>query len=197
MANRIVVKKATLRVAFATSASNPIQLDALWPPAEYNTFVYTAPIKDARVFSEPWNFVLVDGTPTYVEAPTPYDLSFGKAVALCQIVRAVNRHRRMTVKEDLLGQDQVYAMKVAEAYSLQAGTRQIAACPFLAVDASLDNISVNDAATLVIFRHEQNVALLLHSETRRRELIRKVLKTGNKQELDNVVKEITAYERRG
>lgn len=199
MAYTLIVEKSEARVLFVKDASVPLLLDALWPTVAYNYVLYPLPIPSEAILREPWNYVLQG--PTFVAKSYPYvdnaRENAQRANMLVQLAKATNRHRRMVVKEDLLGQDLVYAIKTSEAQRFLADVTQPASMfPWLAQDAAFDGMTLAEAANHVIFRHTQAQQILLYTERRRREFTRSILSVGM-QELATVQNELTDYERRG
>jgi hypothetical protein len=196
MSFKITVSKATSKVIFATDSAFPLQLDSLCPPSGYSTFIWPYDL-DSRIFDQPWLFTFLDGGFSYDENNKKDGLYFEQANALLSIAIAINRHRRLVVRDGILGQDLVYEMKAAEAYAFLAGTTDEKDCPMLAQDAAIDGVSFQDAASLVVFRREQSLSYLRNTEVKRRQLIRKVLLCESLEEIAVVSKEIRSYERQG
>jgi hypothetical protein len=199
MAYTLIVEKSEARVLFIKDASVPLLLDALWPTVAYNYVLYPLVIPSEAILREPWNYVLQG--PTFVAKPYPYvenaKENAHRANMLVQLAKATNRHRRMVVKEDLLGQDLVYALKTSEAQRFLADTSQPPAMfPWLSQEAAFDSMTLAEAANHIIFRHTQAQQILIYTERRRREFTRRILSLGM-QELATVQNELTDYERRG
>lgn len=196
----IVVDKSDSRLVFVMNAHQPQLFDALWPTVQYNYAMWVGELNQQQR-ERPWNYVFQGNNLVASEPGSDYAANAAentrRAHMLIQVARATNRHRRMVLKEDLIGQDLVYQMKTDEAQRFLADTTQnVDGYPWLLAAANFDNVTVTQAAHQVMFRYTQATQVLQHTENRRRYLTRRIL-TVPVTKLETVQSELTDYERRG
>lgn len=199
----VIVDKSSLRVVFVAHAQAPLLLDALYPPVGFNYITWLGQV-DESVRRAPWEYV-VSGNEFVKNTPDRNTMQSlienqARGMLLMELAKGINRYRRQVLKEDLVGQDAVYAAKVREAQSwislVNMGSANEAHFPWLQEAAAHDSITLTQAAEAIIFRHTQAMELLRHSERRRRALTRSILETPF-NELQRVADEVREYVRRG
>lgn len=185
------------------SASVPVQLDSVYPPVGYNYLHWGQPVEQV-VFSKPWLYTATNGNKIQPHAlalseedATAYELRARKGTTLITLVRAVNRHRRLVVKEWQVGQEIINLLKYAEAKRYLSFPNAGDSLPWLAVDAEHFGTTAEQAAVSIIFRHDQQEIVLLESEQARLHFSRAVLLATSLADINTVYNEIVAYERRG
>ena len=202
MAHTVIVEKGTARLMLVVDSGVPVQIDAIYPAVGFN-YVYWPDLIRQEVRDTPWLFCMAgNGIAQRVvgvteEEKTRYTLASIKVRGLMALNRAVNRHRRPVVKQWLLGQDVVNSMKYDEASRFLANPATSHSIQWLTPDATRLDISVEQAAISIVFRHDQQVAVMLESETRRLQLTKAILEAADAAAVSLVVEEISAYERRG
>lgn len=197
MLTRIVFSKVSRRVVFACDPNAITLWESLWPATAYvHTRVWVHPTL-AHVRTSPWDFTF-KSPDTIVESQELPDketlLNFSRAQILMALARAIHRHRRSVLKLDLPGQDVIYAMKLDQASKVIAGksANPKVEFPLIAADAELNEITMGQAANMVMMKHAQTTAYLTDSEVQRRQFTKRILESQG-TDLDAVDKEITAY----
>lgn len=198
MAYTLIVEKNEARIVFIRDANQPLLLDALWPPVGYNYLFWNKSV-DAEVLKTPWLY-RIQGE-KIVAAPYAFaanaEENARRGQLLVQLARATNRHRRVVLKEDLIGQETIYRLKAEEATRFLADpTQSQESFPWLREAAAFEGLSIKQAANQVIFRYTQAQQVLRHTENKRRWFTRRIL-TAASNELATVQRELTEYERRG
>lgn len=201
MAYTLVIEKSESRIVFVSDAHDSLLLDALWPTVGYNYWKRTGNL-DTAVLKAPWLYVVQQGGAIVAKPYALVKTAEGNNIRgklLVQLARATNRHRRMVLKEDLIGQDSVYSYKVKDAERYLAASDTVKAhdrFPWLQDAAEFDSITLEQAANNILFRKTQAEDVLRYTENRRRRLTRRILTTPI-NELDAVRNDLTEYERRG
>lgn len=195
----VVVSKETGRLVFVRDASYPHMLHSLWSPVTHNyLLIPEGPSLGTEVRTEPWNFMFVNRQLRKAELQdsAKYALDKAKAETLCALVRAVNRHRRVACKEDILGQSRVYTQLVEEAREFKKHGDN-GRYRFLAQAAEIDQIKLAEAASLVLMQNERELEVLLDTEFSRRTLERAILAASTAEALAEVERRVLEYERNG
>lgn len=203
MTNRLVIEKSTGRLMLVVSASVPVQLDSIYPPVGYN-YLHWNSVLEQQVFVQPWLYYTPQngGVQLHPEKLSEdlvfaYELNNKKASTLLTLVRAVNRHRRLVVKEWQVGQEIVNVLKYKEATRFLSRPDAGDSLNWLIGDAEHFGISVEQAAVAVIFRHDQQEIVLLESERVRQQLTRSIIDAKSKEDINNLLKRVVEYERKG
>lgn len=194
----IVEKSNPARLVFTLDPNAPHLFDALWPSVGYN-YLYWGGVVQDNVLQAPWDFVIRDDKIVYEPANNSEAAreNAARARLLMQLARATNRYRRQVIKEDLVGQELVYDLKVKEAQRfLENPAQPTDGFTWLLNAATFENVTVEQAARQIIFRYTQTQELLSHTENQRRYFTRRIL-TAPWRELETVATELRAYEHRG
>lgn len=191
----VVLRKADRRVVFACDPLLPTLFETLWAPTAYSYFTVDVDATTyGKVHNNPQLWEWSDERRNLVLSETPVDLGLEprKARLLMVLARCVNRQRRVVLKTDLVGQDTVYAMKLAEAEAQQSGGP--GPFPLLESEASLSNATVSQVAIMVRFRAAQTAQYLQESEYQRRSFTTRIVLAQNFDELATIETELNRYE---
>ena len=194
----IVEKSNPPRLMFTLDPNAPHLFDALWPSIGFNYLYWGGAIQEA-VLQTPWDYVIRDDKIVYEPANNSESAreNAARARLLMQLARATNRYRRQVIKEDLVGQDLVYGLKIKEAQRfLENPSQSTDGFPWLVNAATFDQVTVEQAARQIVFRYTQAQELLSHTENQRRYFTRRIL-TAPWRELETVSTELRVYEHRG
>ncbi len=183
---------------FVLPTAKPQLLDALFPSVRYNYVVWTRGFKEG-VLNAPWNWVIRDNELVHdlYQHATVAQENARRATLLVQLAQATNRHRRLVQKHGLVEQSTVYEIKTQEARAYLADSvRDPMQYPFLADAAVVHEVTLEQAANLVLMRNIQEHQVLRYTEHQRSLFQRRILETPLAS-LEQVQKELTEYERRG
>ncbi len=191
----VVLRKVDRRVVFACDPLLATLFESLWPPTAFSYFTLDLDASTyGKVHNSPDRWEWSDDLRNLVLAGSPLDLGLEprKARILIALARSINRNRRVVLKADLIGQDTVYAMKVAEANDYQSGKPG----PFLLLEgeAEICGITTEQMALMVLFRAAQATQYLRESELKRRSLTSRIVLSQTASELSALESEIANYE---
>lgn len=182
-------------MVFACDPLLPTAFESLWPPTAFSYFTVNLGLElHNKVQNTPTAYEWSDTLRTLVVCESTEDLLLEpkKARLLIALARSVNRHRRVVLKSDLVGQDVIYAAKLAEADAQQA--KAYGPFPLLEDEAALCGVTVEQAALIVRFRAAQSAQYLRESERNRRQFTSRIVLAQSDEELTKIESELSSYE---
>lgn len=182
-------------MVFACDPLLPALFETLWAPTAFSYF--TVDVNEetySKVHTNPTLYEWSESARNLVRAEHGVDLGLEprKARLLMALARCINRHRRVVLKSDIVGQETVYAMKLVEANLRMSGAS--GPFPMLQSEATLIGATIDQVAIMVQFRAAQTAAYLQESEAHRRSFTTKIIGAQNFEELAVIETELNLYE---
>ena len=196
MAWSLVTERKTGQIVFGRDSNVPLMLDSLWSPVSYNYVVWVWDSsklvqENLLLHKVSWNPkpVIIRHDPANLKE-LQFDQQRGDL--LQHVKRSVEKNRRPFLK-NLEGQSEVYRLKVEEAVQFISGIS--GTFPMLEADTSLLNISIENAALLVMMKYQQQKQNFIESENKRRKWVMQILEATESDHLTPIRNELLNYER--